>query len=601
MALRFLCLASMLLVSAQAERFPVPDSAAAVELAPGETLMRAVVLPAPRAVEGLAADGWSLVASVDVLNCDPNALVELELHDASGALLQRARLRRSDLAAAAEGKPQRLAALPKSPGAITGQVTFHVRVTGGRARISELTLERHHSAPTEALRGKENGVLGPDLLGCGMLGFTALTEHEHRSFVLLGVTPDGPAAKAGLKQGDLVFEVDGAPLPTSSLKPGWDWFHDSHEARLGRALERALTEGPRSVELTVGRVSETKNGALRRVKLRVPLEGRLGSDFPLRGIHADALRRDLVRWAVEHAREKGGWPGVDAVNPALGALGLMATGDAAHAPLVAKTIDYLLTKHPRPVEMRGLAYWTIAFQGILLCEHVLAGPTPDERALPWIRAAIEWLPTTMHPSAFGMPAFGHGPDGLPYEEKALMAPAAHLLVFDALARRCGVESKVWESIAPYVRHSWSDPAQGGHGGMGYNGSYRDKDEFWSRSGLVALAEVLRGDREGMAPKLAILMAERHPWMLNSHAYGEPGAALGLLALSVVDRAAFERILGEWRWRFLCAWEPGYGLRYSSPHMGAPYMGEESVVNLGYLLLLHAAVRPMALTTAAAAD
>ena len=30
---------------------------------------------------------------------------------------------------------------------------------------------------------------------------------------------------------------------------------------------------------------------------------------------------------------------------------------------------------------------------------------------------------------------------------------------------------------------------------------------------------------------------------------------------------------------------GYGLRYSTPHMGAPYLGEEAVVNLAYLLLL----------------
>ena len=40
-----------------------------------------------------------------------------------------------------------------------------------------------------------------------------------------------------------------------------------------------------------------------------------------------------------------------------------------------------------------------------------------------------------------------------------------------------------------------------------------------------------------------------------------------------------------RWRFLNAWEPGHGLRYTSPHMGAPYMGEEAILNLSYLLLL----------------
>jgi hypothetical protein len=171
-----------------------------------------------------------------------------------------------------------------------------------------------------------------------------------------------------------------------------------------------------------------------------------------------------------------------------------------------------------------------------------------------------------------------------------MAPAAHLLVLDALARRCGLDSRIWEHIEPYVRHAWSNPDDGGHGAMGYNGSYRDKGEFWSRTGLVALAEVLRGDAAGMAPHLCVLMEERHPWMLNSHAYGEPGAALGLLSLAVVKPAAFEEILPLYRWRFLSAWEPGHGLRYTTPHMGAPYMGGESIVNLAYLTLFAARER-----------
>jgi hypothetical protein len=41
---------------------------------------------------------------------------------------------------------------------------------------------------------------------------------------------------------------------------------------------------------------------------------------------------------------------------------------------------------------------------------------------------------------------------------------------------------------------------------------------------------------------------------------------------------------KWRWRFLSSWEPGFGLRYSTPHMGAPYMGQESIVNLAYAVL-----------------
>jgi hypothetical protein len=188
-----------------------------------------------------------------------------------------------------------------------------------------------------------------------------------------------------------------------------------------------------------------------------------------------------------------------------------------------------------------------------------------------------------------MPAFGHSPSGLPYDDKALMAPCAHLLVFEGLAERCGVKSGIWEHIEPYVRHSWSDPEQGGHGGMGYNGSYKDQDEFWSRSGLVALALHLRDHEPVMRAALTKLMVARHPWMLNSHAYGEPGGALGLLALCVTDPAGFAQVMPAWRWRYHGAWEPGYGLRASTPHMGAPYMGEDEILNPAHALVLTVAL------------
>ncbi|MCC6466417.1 MAG: hypothetical protein IT463_13845, partial [Planctomycetes bacterium] len=263
-------------------------------------------------------------------------------------------------------------------------------------------------------------------------------------------------------------------------------------------------------------------------------------------------------------------------------LALLASRDRAHRKLIDAGIDSMLRANPDPTKMKGLAYWWVAFQGMAFCEYHLA--TGDKRTLDWVKAAIEWLPTTTHKSSWGMPAFGHGPDGLPYEDKALMAPCAHLLVFDALARRCGVQSKVWEHIEPYVMHSWSDPAQGGHGGMGYNASCKDEEEFWSRTGLTALALHLRNDKPAVRDALTAFMATRHQWMLNSHAYGEPGAALGLLALGVAAPGHFKKVMAEWRWKFVSAWEPGFGLRYSTPHMGSPYMGEEEIINPAYALL-----------------
>ena len=451
----------------------------------------------------------------------------------------------------------------------------------GTGKASALGVERFHHAPTRRLVGKANGHYGPDLLASGALGFTGLTEHRHRAFSVLDVRADGPAARAGLLVGDLVVAVEGEPLGSSSIAPGWAWFESSHEARLGRALEAAWGEGRGEVGLTIWRA-----GAAMELTLAFEFPAALDGGFPLEGPLAEALHRDLLHWTVTHQQQNGSWPGTDAVNPMLGGLALLGSGDPAHLPAIERCVEFLLKKNPSPSKMTGLAYWPLSFQGMLFCELYLA--QGDAKLLPWIKEAIEWLPTTTHTCKWGMQAFGHGPDGLPYDNKALMACTAHLLVFDALARRCGVEAGVWEHIKEYVVHSWSDPEAGGHGAMGYNGSYRDKDEFWSRSGLTAMATALRGESGTMRERLCVIMAERHPWMLNSHAYGEPGAALGLMGLAVAHPESFDAVLPEYRWRFLNAWEPGFGLRYSTPHMGAPYMGGESILNLSYTVLFSAA-------------
>jgi hypothetical protein len=569
----------------------------ALRLADGARLVARFEGGAPREVEGVAADGWYVVVSIDVLTSDDTAQLGFAL---DGTALPHVERR----GAVVGGGAERTRLFARVPNACAGSVALEITARGGSLLVDDLCVERHHGAPTRDLRGKENGFDGPDQVACGALGFDALVEHDTRAFAVMHVRRDGAAAAAGLVRGDLVVAVDGELLAPGSLAAGRAWFESGHEATLGRALERAALAGRTDVALTVLRADGLATLALaqpftaERFGSALPTE--LATTFPLTGALADALHADLTAFAVRTQRADGSWPGAPEVNTPLGGLALLGTGDGALREHAARALAASTANFPRPSEMKGLAYWAIAFHGWLACEWHLA--TGDAAALTWVREAIEWLPSTTHASAFGMPAFGHGPEGLPYDDQALMAPAAHLLVLDALARRCGIASGVWEHIEPYVVHSWSDPASGGHGGMGYNGSYKDEDEFWSRSGLVALAEVLREDGEsGMAGPLTALMAERHPWMLNSHAYGEPGGALGLLALSVANPRAFAAVLPQWRWRFLCAWEPGHGLRYSSPHMGAPYMAEEVVVNLAYLLLLSTRDKSLAMSGRTRAD
>jgi hypothetical protein len=91
------------------------------------------------------------------------------------------------------------------------------------------------------------------------------------------------------------------------------------------------------------------------------------------------------------------------------------------------------------------------------------------------------------------------------------------------------------------------------------------------------------------------MVGHHPWLRNSHAYGEPGGSLGFLGLNLAHPAGFDEVFPQYAWWFSLAWEPGYGLRFTTPHMGAPYMGEDDLINATYALVLQAKKRNLHLT------
>lgn len=556
----------------------------AVAFSRSARLVQRVPVPELPKVEGLDRDGWYGVACVDVLGATAASGATLTL----GCTVQgRDRpAAKATMAVDWKASPHR-AKRPASarrlwariPGRVLRQqekreLVLELSVEGRpRVVVDDLRIDLFHEQPSRKLLGKPNGQNGPDLLAAGALGFVALAEHEACAFSLLSVAEDGPAHKAGLRAGDLIVAIEGEPLPPGSLAAGKAWFETGHEAVLGRTLLARLEGGQKELHLT----RLTAQGPEERT-LRIGHLGALGERFP-EGKAADQLAADATSWVAKRQKQDGFWPGQRVVNSCLAGLCLLGTRDRAHRPAIRRLVKALLDLHPRARDARGFSFWPIAWQGIFFAEYYLA--SHDKRVLTWMRDAIDWLPSTTHPSTWEIPAFGHSPKGLPYGDKALMAPCSHLLVFEALAERCGIDGGIWDHLAPYVKRSWSDPDEGGHGGMGYNPAHKDKHEFWSRTGLTALALHLRGKEPRMRKAMAAFMVERHPWMLNSHAYGEPGGALGLMALAAMEPKAFAEILAAWRWRFLLAWEPGYGLRYSTPHMGAPYMGEDEILNPAY--------------------
>lgn len=494
-------------------------------------LVQRVRVPELPQVEGLDPAGWYAVAAVDVLGTGAATGATLTLAStAQGRGRPAAKASMGvDWKAPARGdrgSPVVRRLWARIPGRVLRQqvkreFVLELSVEGrSPVVVDDLRLELYHERPSRKLLGKPNGKNGPDLLAAGALGFVALVEHHATAFSLLAVTEDGPAHAAGLRVGDLIIAVEGGPLPSGSLAAGRAWFTTSHEAVLGRTLLARLEGGHKTLRVTRLTAQGPEERTLRIGHLLAPTV-----QFPA-GRAAEQLRNDVVAWVASRQKPDGFWPGQRVVNSCLAGLCLLGTRDRAHRPALRRLVKALLELHPRARDATGFSFWPIAWQGIFFAEYYLA--SHDKRVLAWMREAIDWLPSTTHPSTWEIPAFGHSPKGLPYGDKALMAPCSHLLVFEALAERCGIDGGIWDHVAPYVRRSWSDPDEGGHGGMGYNPAHKDKQEFWSRTGLTALALHLRGKEPRMRKAMADFMVERHPWMLNSHAYGEPGGALGLM-------------------------------------------------------------------------
>jgi len=473
---------------------------------------------------------------------------------------------------------------------ITGKrFILRAKSTGTGAVLGAIDQARIHLAPSGKLYGRSNGGLGPDELGAGLLGFDALTEHQQKVLTIMNVRKDSPAAAAGLVPGDAILSISGVPLAPNDLNPGWEWFTHSHEAMLGRATEAALRAKKSQLVLGV-----LRDGKETPITLNLPRSRAFTTMDPRTDPEAAALLADQIKFLVSTQKEDGSWSG-DIIRTCWASLALMATRDATYKENVKRAIDWALNKYPEPEKYGNLGFWSGAYAGILYSEWYLA--TGDERVLPRLDALRDWAFNGKHPSAWGVPALGHGTDGLPYGEKALVAPACHLLVFEALAMKCGMKSKLWEMLMPYMEMAWSDPKEGGHGALGYNRSYKDTEEFWSRSGLFAMACQLRGDRPDMRDAMTSFMEKNHAWLRNTHAYGEPGAGWGLLALNLARPSAFPQVLKEYTWSFSLAWQPGYGLHFTTPHMGAPYMGEEDLINAVYPLVLQASKKSLTLTGA----
>lgn len=121
-------------------------------------------------------------------------------------------------------------------------------------------------------------------------------DSEHGAFEVTKIEPDFPAAKAGIRPGDHIIEVNGVPFRFDSqeaAREAWDWLRPGDQARL-----TVLREGERfETSLTaVDFPGWTKQRFQERIR---QVEGMLGENLLLRWV----MRKDVVRMHIRRPDE----------------------------------------------------------------------------------------------------------------------------------------------------------------------------------------------------------------------------------------------------------------------------------------------------------
>jgi hypothetical protein len=323
-----------------------------------------------------------------------------------------------------------------------------------------------------------------------------------RRLVIKAILGDGPAAKAGLKLGDVVVGVNRRSFANSkgSFEP------------LAKALINAEAKSG-SIKLMVERGGQTT-----KVEVAIPVTGSAARK-PETGGQRDKIIADAAAWLVKQQSDDGGFPptlgGMNgrAVNTCLAGLAWIAGGSTLaagdHKDALEKAKDFVVasleskdTLGTRAGANWDQTNWTFAYAGIFLGELELASKT--QSLVPVLQQIADTL--TARQEASG--GFAHGPGGpnaLEYLELNILG--GFVLSALSLAQQVGakVDDKLVKGLNAYLEASG-----GGTGGVAYSTSPGQKGQGnVGRTAVAWLGDAGLGLRKKPWPK------KMQKWLLQN--------------------------------------------------------------------------------------
>jgi hypothetical protein len=270
-------------------------------------------------------------------------------------------------------------------------------------------------------QAKKDWNLGPTGLR-GWMSCDRLVTTDARQIAVTAVD-DGSPADGVIAVGDVLLGAGGR---TFSFDP---------RTELGRAITAAETEaGGGKLALTRWRAGKTEE-----VVVKLPVLGSFSATAPFdcpksKRILEQGVKALAARMADAEYEQK-----TDGIPRSLNALALLASGDAAHLPLVKREAQWAAE-----FSADSMQTWYYGYGMMLLAEYVTA--TGDQSVLPGLRRLA--LEAANGQSAVG--SWGHGfakPDGRLGGYGMMNAPGLPLTISLVMARDAGVDDpKVAEAV-----------------------------------------------------------------------------------------------------------------------------------------------------------
>lgn len=410
----------------------------------------------------------------------------------------------------------------------------------------------------------------------GALGGAATVTAGAAGATVVDVTPDAPAARAGLRPGDVIVAVagvlfaphtaavdDGGNGPQRSLGEAIDGAGDGVDAT-ARQLALTVVRGEQRLEVTVALQPRPSLAGPRRDVARAELRAAAATQL-LGALHADGFWDSPV-----------GLTG-DRVLTAWALVALLAHGDPTHRQVVDRAADWLRGPDGKawlPDDFSSgpdsLDNWALTATSVALAEHHLANP--DDRDVAVIARCNAALAARIDAAG----RFGHDvPVG--YDGKGFNVINAQAQLAWALGAEAGVpiDEAVWELSLAQLRDSVD-----ADGGVRYwtlpNTGTSDAS---LRTGAFALALLVTDRAPELRAQLVAYLDAHAARVREAHAVGSLGMLVQAAALQAADRAAYERFVDEWRWYLALLRGPDDRLTYiggKGNNGGDSYLGFDRI-------------------------